>query len=109
MVLGTSSMGLRSDLIRAGMNFSISLLSTSLVARSKVVLAAFLTSALVSQTAPARTGIRSGVALPICSGAEVMSCWRTSKQPVLICHLPAVLTCSRIAGRMTAVAQGFMT
>lgn len=50
MVVGTSSTGLIRELIRAGMNFSISLLETRAQSLVSEALAAFLTSDLVSKT-----------------------------------------------------------
>jgi hypothetical protein len=91
MVLGTSSTGLIRALIRAGIKRSISLFDTSAVAFVSESRAAFFTSALVSQMASERTGMISGIRRAVWVGALLTSWFKMTREPVLTCHLPAVL------------------
>lgn len=91
MVPGTSSTGLIRALIRAGIKRSMSLFDTRAVAFVSESRAAFFTSALVSQIASERTGTISGMRRAVWTGALVTSWLRMTMEPVLTCHLPAVL------------------
>merc|ERR1712093_685136 len=74
-----------------------------------VARAAFLTSALVSQIASAMTGMMAGICLAIWAAAWVMRMSMISRDPVLTCHLPAVLICWRRISSMIGEAHGDMT